>query len=311
MKLVRPYKDDCRHLRLDANETVFFARQLEYVKARTYDVLYAELSAFRLFPISTEAGPGAKSITYRSFDSVGKAKIIAGHANDLPRVDVTAKEFPSPVRSIGASYGWSLQDIRSAMMAGVSLEARKAMAAVKAHNQEINRIAWFGDEEYGLPGLQGNSDITPSAALNGGWAGASADDMVEDVNEILTSIIENTSGVESANTVAMPPARFANLATARLSNTNVTALGFLRENWPGVTFTTAVELTEWDNGDDALLAFRRDEQKLSLEMPQAYEELPVQQKGLEFEVPTHSRCGGLIVYYPKSVAIRTGIQGGS
>lgn len=311
MKLIRPYRDDCRHLRLDDQDTLFFARQLEYVKSRTYDVLYSELSAFRLFPISTEAGPGAASLIYRSFDQVGQAKIISSWADDLPTVDAVGKEFPSPIRSIGAWYGWSLDDIRMARMAGVGLDTKKAMAAVRAHNQEINRIAWFGDEAYGLPGLATASDIPSQAAQNGGWTTADADSIVEDVNELLTSIISASSGVERANTVAMPSGEFAIASSARLSNTTQTAIGFLRANWPGVDFVPAEELAGWDSGDDAMIAFNRSEDKLSLEIPQPYEELPVQPKGLKFIVPTHSRCGGLLVYYPKSVAIRTGIQAAS
>lgn len=312
MKLVKPYRDDCRHLRLDTNETVFFARQLEYVKAQTYDVLYAELSAFRLFPISTEAGPGAKTITYRSYEKIGQAKVIAGHGNDLPRVDVIGREASSNVRSIGASYGWSLQDIRSAMMAGVNLNAQQAMAAVQAHNQVINSMAWFGDTAHGIVGLQTTGVVTNSqAALVGQWDQDDADVIINDVNELLTSIIQGSSGVESANVVAMPPDRLAKANTVRIGNTNVSALAYLKTVWPGVEFTQAVELTSWSGGHDALLGYRRDPMKLSLEIPQGYEELPVQMKGLEFEVPTHTRCGGLIVYYPGAIAIRTGIEGGS
>ena len=47
---------------LDANESAFFARQLEYIKPKTYDILYPEYKAFRLMAVSTEAGPGAQVI---------------------------------------------------------------------------------------------------------------------------------------------------------------------------------------------------------------------------------------------------------
>lgn len=311
MNLIKPRKDDCRHLRLDTNESVFFARQLEFIKAQTYDVLYAELSAFRLFPISTDGGPGAKSLTWRSYESIGQAKLVSGYGDDLPRADVRAKEFINPVMSIGASYGWSLQDIRAAMFANVSLEAKKAMAAVRAHNQVINSVAWFGDAESGLPGLKTDSDINTTTALNGGWT-TNADDMIEDVNEMITTMISTTKGVEIPNVVAMPPDRLALLnGTPRATTANVSVLGWLKIAWPDIEFTGATELSAWSTTNDAMMAYRRDPMKLSLELPSAYEELPVQQEGLEFIVPTHSRIAGLFVYYPKSIEIRTGIQSGS
>ena len=58
----------------DADGAVFFQRQLEFIKAKSYDVLYAELKARQVFPVSMEAGPGVTSITYRTYDQAGAAK---------------------------------------------------------------------------------------------------------------------------------------------------------------------------------------------------------------------------------------------
>ena len=41
---------------LDANETAFFERELEHIKARSYDVIYPEFMALDLIPIETDAG---------------------------------------------------------------------------------------------------------------------------------------------------------------------------------------------------------------------------------------------------------------
>ena len=118
-----------RSVNLDADQTMFFQRELEHIKSRTYDIRYAELKARSLIPVSGEAGPGAESITYYQYDMVGVAKIIANYATDLPRADVRGKKFTSPVESLGASYGYSVQDIRAAAKAGKPLEQRKANAA--------------------------------------------------------------------------------------------------------------------------------------------------------------------------------------
>src|SRR5690554_6770859 len=64
---------------LDANESVFFARELEYVKSRSYDKKYAELKARLLIPVSSEAEAWADAIVYESYDQVGAAKLIAGY----------------------------------------------------------------------------------------------------------------------------------------------------------------------------------------------------------------------------------------
>lgn len=54
----------------DANEALFFARQLEHIKARTFDVKYPGLNGLRVLPVSTEAGAGAETITYEQYDQL-------------------------------------------------------------------------------------------------------------------------------------------------------------------------------------------------------------------------------------------------
>ncbi|MGH2510827.1 MAG: major capsid family protein, partial [Ktedonobacteraceae bacterium] len=111
---------------LDAGETAFFARELEYIKSKSYDIEFPPLKAIKLIPVSTEAGAGAESITYQSFEETGLARIISSYADDFPRCDIRGKEFITPVKSIGASYGYSMQEIRAAMFVGRSLTQRQA-----------------------------------------------------------------------------------------------------------------------------------------------------------------------------------------
>ena len=101
-----------KYINIDAQESVFFDRELEYIKSQSYDVKFPQLKAKTLIPVSTEAGPGASTITYRAYEGYGVAKIIASYADDLPRADVGGKEFTSNVRSLGDSYGYNVQEIR-------------------------------------------------------------------------------------------------------------------------------------------------------------------------------------------------------
>ena len=117
--------------RLDANESIFFARELDYVKSKAYDVKYPANNALALFPVSSEADAGADTISYESYDMVGMAKIISNYADDLPRADVKGTLNTVKVFSIGVSYGYSTKDIRRSRMAGKNLlpAKRKQLAA--------------------------------------------------------------------------------------------------------------------------------------------------------------------------------------
>lgn len=310
---------------LDANESAFFERELEFVKSKTYDVKYPNLKATTLIPVSTEAGPGAETITYQQFNSAGIAKIIANYADDLPRADVFGKEFTQKVRSIGMSYGYNLQEVRNASMAGRPLSAKKAAAARKSNDQKVNSIGWFGDTVYGLLGMLNQPNVpaatVPAGATSGNvsWVGATPKnptEILQDMNDSVTRIIELTLGTEVPNTMLLPIAQHRKIATTRLdSGTDTTILEYFLRNNPNM------QMVEWVNELSAVaplpsggggpadvgITYERSPEILTFEIPQPFEQLPVQEKNLEYLVPTHSRCGGVVVYYPLAIDIFEGI----
>ncbi|MBC3540652.1 DUF2184 domain-containing protein [Rufibacter sediminis] len=311
-----------QYTNLDAGETIFFNRQLEYIKPRTYDVVKSPLKAFELIPVSSEVNPGAESIVYYQYDQSGFAKIIANYADDLPRVDVHGKEFVSRIKSVGDSYGYNLQEIRAAQYAGTNLTQRKANAAAEAQRQLWNKIAFYGDKEYNLPGLLTSPNIPSASVAADGtgstttWSTKTPAQIVRDVSALINSVITLTGGAEQVNTVVLPLANYTLIATTKNSeSSDITILEFLQKVHPGVSFEWANEITAaslaaagvTDFTGNIMLAYNRSPDKLVLEMPQMFEQLPVQERGLEYIVPCHSRIAGVLVYYPLSMAIGEGI----
>lgn len=304
--------------------SMFFTRELEHVKAQSYDVLRAPLRAFDLFPTDSTAGPGADSVVYEQYDITGMAKIVADYADDLPRSDVKGKEFVARVRSVGNSYGYSLQEIRSAQLAGKSLEARKANAAVRAQREIWNRIAFYGDEEHNLQGLLTNPNIPAVTVADDGtgdattWDTKTAQQILRDMNDLVNSIIERTNGAEQPDTLVLPIEQYTKVVSTPADTGTDTTIGqyFLTNNpfiqnleWSNEL--KASERAKYISSDqytgEIMVAYRRDPDAVMLEMPQMFEQLPVQERNLEFVVPCHSRIAGLIIPYPLSMAVGEGI----
>lgn len=301
---------------LDADESIFFARELEAVKSKSYDKKYPELKARRLIPVSMEAGEGAETIKYEQYDMVGMAKIIASYADDLPRADVKGKEFVSVVRTLGDSYGFSRQEIRAAKMAGKNLEQRRANAAKRAMLQLENSIAFFGDSNHNLGGLINAANIstvvipadgTGASAL---WVNKSADQILRDMNLVANFIIENTKGVELPDTMLLPIEQYNLAATKRIGvDSNMTVLKYFLETSP------YIKAVEWVNeldgagtlGVDVIMAYRRDPDALTLEVPMDFTQLEPESRNLEQVINCEARCGGVIVYYPLSICKGEGI----
>jgi hypothetical protein len=300
--------------RLDANESIFFARQLEYVKSKTFDIKRANLSALTLMPVSTEIPEGATSHTYRQYDGVGMAKVIANYANDLPRADVTGKEFTGPIRSIGNSYGYNMQEIRSALFAGTNLTAKRATQAARSHQELINKLAFTGDADHGLPGLLNNANV-PEVTLAADGTGSSktfatksADKIVRDVNSLINKILVQSKGVHRANAVWMPIEQYALIATTQNSAaSDTTILAFLQQVHPGVTFTGVVELDgAGAAGADRIYALENSMDNYQLEIPMMMRQYAPQLQGLEAIIPVESRFAGVIIEYPLAFAFCDG-----
>lgn len=301
--------------RFDANESVFFARQLEYIKTQTYDIKRAALNALALMPVSTAIPEGATTHTYRQYDTVGMAKIIANYGNDLPRADVTGKEFTNPIRSIGNAYGYNVQEVRSALFAGINLNARKAVAATRAHNEKINQLAFFGDAEYGLPGLFDNTNIPDVTILADGtgstktFSTKTSAQIVRDINLAIDTVTIQSLGVHKATELWLPVAQYTLIASTQNSAaTDASILEFLQRMHPGVTFRMVVELDEaGGTGLDRMYALENSMNNWQLEIPMMIRQYAPQQKGLEFEIPVESRFAGVIVEYPLAFTYGEGI----
>ena len=139
--------------RLDRAESVFFARETEYIKTRTYDAKSPELKGLRLVPQANDLPTGIEQITYRRYFEAGEAKVIADYAKDFPRVDVFAKEYTSKVMDIGDSYGYSIKEIRSSMRAGKRLDQRRALNARRTIERKLNSLTLRTDPDWGTYGL--------------------------------------------------------------------------------------------------------------------------------------------------------------
>lgn len=308
--------------RADAQLAPFFARELEHIFAETFDIVHPELKMANgeVLPIDTSVDTGAESYTYYQFDSVGIAQLINTYAaRDLPRANVRGAKFNANIESLGASYGWNIQDLRNARMVNRPLESSLAAAARRAHDQAWNEIGLFGNEDVDLRGFLNHPNITVSlAAVSAGappstaWVDKTPDEIILDVNDALNSPIDLTNGVEQPNRCLLPLDQYTLInSTPRSSTSDTTILEFLRRVHPTVTFGWLNELAAAKSGgvltSDALIAYRFEMRKASLVIPQPFEQFPVQQDGLEFLVATHSRIGGVKMPYPLSVHRKDGI----
>jgi hypothetical protein len=317
LEFVKSSRTFTRHdgQRFDAGETAFITRQLLYVKARTFDVKYTEFRARDFLPVSHEVPPGAQQWSFWSWDLAGMAKIIANYATDFASVDVNKTEVIANIKSIGAMYSYTVQDIRAVAMTGPQgggqLDYKRAAAARRAIEARIDDIAAVGETDSGFTGLTNNASVPIIPAPTGTWAApATAAEMIGDVNAVVGTVITQSNGVEIPDTVLLPISEFAIFSQTPFSALvpDMAMALFMRNN-PYIK-----NMDQWSklgkanagNTGGRVVAYRRDENALTLEIPQEFEQFPPQIEGMAYQVPCHARVGGVVLYYPLSLCYMDG-----
>ena len=309
-------------MRFDSSEdaSVFFARELDHIKTQTYDVIYPEFTALSLFAVSSDAHIGAETITFYGYDKTGMAKIISNYADDLPRTDTHGIPTTRPIRSIGASYGYSNQEMRASRMAGKSLDVRKADSSKYAIDFLTNKIAWAGDES-GLHGVLSPNNDVPIFTLPANAAGTSTrfidktpQEKLADISAMVRFVATLTNSVERPDTLALPTDAYLNLFDTPRSDASDLSVGeWILKNVPRLkAIVEAPELNADSNitpypGMGVGFMFKKDPKKFTIEIPMPFYQYPVQPRNLEFVVPCESRVAGSIIYFPLSMLIIPGV----
>lgn len=291
----------------DADGAVFFEGQLKAIKAKTYDVIHSDLKAMSVIPVDTDYDPGAETIEYRSYDSVGMAKFVADYANDFPRVDIIGTSKSVKPRDMGASFGYSFREVKRANMGNFPLEQRRARACKRAIDELQNSVAFKGDSATGLKGLfniTGANIATHSVGKK--FSAMSASELISVFTTLIQCSGNLTNGKEVPDTVLMPYA-LAN----RCKATEVSS-GYPKSVWQYLHETFS-EITLWEtipelkggssitSGRDMCVAYKRDVDKVELAIPEAYTTHNPEQKGLTVEIKATQRTAGVIAFYPMSV----------
>lgn len=317
---ITPALAGVKQCRFDSAEdaSIFFARELDYIKSKSYDKIYPEFTALNHFPITHEVPEGAETVTYYSYEKTGFAEIISNYATDLPRADVKGEPTTAMVKSIGDSYGYSVQDMRASRMAGKSLDVRRAEAARYAIERKTNEIAFAGDAKHKLMGMLSTDNDIPLYTLatvdeKTSWKDKSAAEILADINGMFAYQAELTQDVERADTLALPPAVFIDISTRQIPNTGFTVKKFLMENAPYLKEIISAPELSADNkatnpyGVNVAMLYTNSADKFSLEIPMAFYQYPLQNRNLEVIIPCEERVAGIIMYYPLSALLAVGV----
>lgn len=296
----------------------FVTAQTTYIERAVNEVVYPEIQYPTLVPVDTSAPEWVKSVTYFSGDKFGQADWINGNSDDVPRAGTNRTKFETSVHTAGIGYGYGLEEINQAAMLGINLANEDAMAARRAYEEMVDRVAIYGDTRKGFEGLVNGAAVPQASATTGNWATATVAQIIADFNGALIGQFTGTLFTSMADTVLLPYTRWLLLST-RMAGTDGNSLSILQWLQQNNAYTAATGrpltirgvrgLETAGVGSTArMVSYRRDPAVVKLHIPMPHRFLPAFQAGpLRVEVPGIFRLGGVDWRRPREAAYTDGI----
>ncbi len=301
---------------LDAAESFFVARQLEFLRPGIYAVEYPALKAQRLIPYNMGVDTGAEQFTATIVDQVGEVKVSRDQASNTPMVELLTRQVSTTIYSLRLGYQYSQQEARAAMFARVPLIPQKAIRTREQMERKLDDIAFLGESVTGITGLlttSGTDTYTTPATGAGAsktWDSKASDDVLLDLNSAPNQVIVNTKEIEVPNTMVMPISSKTLISNRRVGDgTSMTILTYFLTNQEYIKEVEATYKAESNTAwtGKRCVAYVKDPTRLEMIVPQPFEQLPPQAEGFMVTTLCHMRTAGLAVYLPKSLIYMDGI----
>ena len=269
----------------------FLQAQASFIEREAYRIARPPVQYASLVPVLTDYPDWVPSITQYATDGYGEAEWMSGDGTNFAMAEVQKGQEMVHVHMANIGYRYNVEEIQHAILANYgNLNADKAVYAREAYERKLDEVVLYGSPDHRWDGLinQGTgSGVRRVDAFDGDnsetgdekkyWYNKDADEILFDVNRLLTGVHISSRTVEMANTLALPPEARSHLATRRLGDTQTTVLKFLMENNEYTTSTgnelvirTIRGLDVAGEGTDAtwrMIAYDRDPRVLRFYLP--------------------------------------------
>jgi hypothetical protein len=260
------------------------------------------------FTNSSFAAAGGASPNGKSW--IGKdASAIAGIALDIGKT-------ASPLTLWGMQIGWTIPELESAQKLGRPVDQQKFTGMQLKHNMDVDEQVYIGDTVLGVTGLVNAATVTNvSNAATGIWTTATPDQIVADVNELLTSVWAASAYAVCPSELRLPPAKFGLLVSRKVSDAgNISILEYVKQNTISNSINGRplnIQPLKWlfQRGvanADRMMAYTKEQDKVRFPL------VPLQRTPLEYrdirQLTTYfGRLGVVEVVYPELIGYRDGI----
>lgn len=247
---------------------------------------------------------------------------VGKDSNSIAAMALDIGKTANPLYPWATELGYTILELESASKLGRPVDSQKIEAIKLKHQMDIDEMVYTGDTTLSKTGLLNATLVTNVAnAVNGAWQGGTTTpvQILDDVNELLTSVWSASAWARVPNRLLIPPAQFGYISTTPVTTAGTESiLTYIKKNC--VTFAeqgVALEIypSKWligrgaggtpgtINGHDRMAAYTKAKNLVR------YPLVPLQRTPLEyrslFQMTTYfGRLGVLEVVYPETIGYR-------
>ncbi len=210
-------------------QSVFLKQQLNHILNLAFEESFPALKARSFVPVNRGIPSAAETVSTRIWDAYGEAKVLNAGADDFPSVSIGQREAFAAIKSLGCYFEYSVLDLRRSELAGTGLDAKLAVAARQTIESKIDKLAVNGDERFGIKGICNHEGIEKHSLSkwfdDKGKALRTSEQMLADINQIISVIAENTNNVLLPDTLLLPVKHYSYLAQTPFSSLSQVTIG--------------------------------------------------------------------------------------
>lgn len=267
-----------------------FARDFEFIHQEILEEVRPVLSSQILFPVDRTLPLGWPTHTFRRVTVAGRARWHnKGDSFPIAKAGYAEETFKTGflVCAVEQSYFEGLQ----LGVAGLRTYQYEADGAIRALDEYLNEVAWYGDPARQIHGVLSHPNL-PTAVLPIRLTGSTGKDIAAAINLLLNTPMVVSGGRFMPNRLAVSPAIAAHLTTQPydVNSGTSTIWEFIQKGQASTSKLTelvvvpelsAAEMTAHNAGNpagyDGMFAFRDDKRSIRHVLPQEPTFLPVWQ----------------------------------
>jgi len=255
-----------------------------------------------------------------TLNQTGNMPWISAETTAIPGVTVNGQRLVKPLRLLGREPNYSSVELQRSQLTGQPIDVQQLSAMNVLYQMNTDQMVYIGATEVGATGLLNSSEVTAAnvaAGAAGGttWATKTPDEILADVNTMLTAAWLASGYAVCPGKIGLPPANYSLIATQKVSSAgDKSILTYLMENNISKNINTKpLEIVpiKWltgrgDGGSNRMICYTQDESMVRFPMVPIRRETAYYQ-GIKFFAPYIWAFGEMEVVYPETLRYADGI----